>query len=160
MSTSRPMEQFRPSGPSTAVVVATSAEPSAGTNGANDRRYFFRHRVPLLEMPEGEQWHVGLGRVSFYTPANQQVFINASVVAPSRVGAQTVNQLFHIPLTQTAAGLFQLEVTNIMFRPVSVTALTEIEVSLTDQQGNILPDPPDPVNDPETYVTLFFQRER
>lgn len=161
--TAVPQSQFRPSGPSNVIVVATSAEPSAQQTGSSDIRYGFQHRVNLLEMPDGEYWQVGLLSASFYTPANQQVFISASVVQPSRVGAQVVNELFHIPLTQGTAGLYQKEVTNIIYRPVSTSALTFIEVTLTDQQGNPLPNPPNPQppssgGDPDTYITLSFRR--
>jgi len=143
---------------STQIVVATSAEPSAQVVGNADRRYGFLHRINQLNLPQQEEWSVGLARVSFYSPANAQVFISCNVVAPSRVGSQVVTELFHIPLTQTTAGLFQLEVTNILFRPVSTSTITFLQIQLTDQQGNPIPPPPVPATDPDTYVTLFFRR--
>ena len=135
------------------VVVATSAEPTASNTGTGDIRYSFSHRVPTLDL--SGDWAVSVAIASFYAAANSVVFINASIVQGSRIGAQLSNEILHIPDTG-AVGTVVIEPQTLLHRPASVTSLDYIEISLTDQNGVILPvAPPGAV---DTYVTLVFTR--
>lgn len=152
-------------GTQTFTLTLPSADLSGYPTPKDQRRISWNAQIQPLPIEEGQAWNVNMASIEFYHPGTAiPVFVNINLIEGARVGSNQTNTLYRIPLSvaPTSAGMFYFTPAEFppLYQPADPNAgsIRNVEVSLTDAQGNLLPTPPTGANEFDTTLILTFTR--
>jgi len=131
------------------ILVATSADPLARGTSAS-----WAHPIRMLTVDDPQQYQVALVGIDFQHPGGGPVHVSTNLVSLSRYGSQMTNAIYRIG--EHAAGPLSVQQTGsiVLWYPyATIESVTEVEVSLTDSAGALIPASGTP-----TTVTFAIRR--